>query len=113
MKVSVAVIEPVGGHGGMHFYDLSLCRSIVKARADATLFTCDETPVTGTEGFPVRLPYRGIYGRSVAWVRGLRYLVGSLRGLRPSAWCKSVSPEGQRCTVLSAGLQTSESVQYR
>jgi D-inositol-3-phosphate glycosyltransferase len=81
MKVSVAVIEPVGGHGGMHFYDLSLCRSIVKARADATLFTCDETPVTGTEGFPVRLPNRGIYGRSVAWVRGLRYLVGSLRAL--------------------------------
>jgi glycosyltransferase involved in cell wall biosynthesis len=81
MKVSVAVIEPVGGHGGMHFYDLALCRSIVKARADATLFTCDETPVTGTEGFPVRLPYRGIYGRSLAWVRGLRYLLGSLRAL--------------------------------
>lgn len=81
MKVSVAVIEPVGGHGGMHFYDLALCRSIVKASANATLFTCDETPVTGTEGFPVRLPYRGIYGRSLAWVRGLRYLLGSLRAL--------------------------------
>lgn len=81
MRVSVAVIEPVGGHGGMHFYDLSLCRSIVKASADATLFTCDETPVTGTEGFPVRLPYQGIYGRSRAWVRGLRYLWGSLRAM--------------------------------
>jgi D-inositol-3-phosphate glycosyltransferase len=81
VRVSVAVIEPVGGHGGMHFYDLSLCRSIVKASADATLFTCDETPVTGTEGFPVRLPYQGIYGRSRAWVRGLRYLWGSLRAM--------------------------------
>lgn len=81
VRVRVAVIEPVGGHGGMHFYDLSLCRSIVKARADATLFTCDETPVTGNEGFPVRLPYRGIYGRSLAWVRGLRYLLGSLRAV--------------------------------
>jgi len=81
MKVSVAVIEPVGGHGGMHFYDLALCRSIVKASADATLFTCDETPVTGAEGFPVRLPYRGIYGRGLAWVRGLRYVAGSFRAL--------------------------------
>ena len=79
MSVSVAVVEPVGGHGGMHFYDLALCRSIVKASAKATLFTCDETPVTGNEGFPVRLPYRGIYGRSLALALALTMLRHSAR----------------------------------
>jgi D-inositol-3-phosphate glycosyltransferase len=81
MRVSVAIVEPVGGHGGMHFYDLALCRSIVKAGGKATLYTCDETAVTGNEGFPVRLAYRGIYGRRRPWIRGLKYLLGSLYAL--------------------------------
>jgi D-inositol-3-phosphate glycosyltransferase len=77
----VAVIEPVGGHGGMNFYDLSLCQGLVQAGAQATLYTCDKTTVTGNEGFAVRQPYRHIYGPSPAWRRGLRFLRGSLLGL--------------------------------
>ena len=79
--IGVAVIEPVGGHGGMNFYDFSLCRSIVKAGVRATLYTCDKTKISGNEGFPVKLYYRGIYGESKAWQRGLRYILGSLRAL--------------------------------
>ena len=86
VKISVAVIEPVGGHGGMNFYDFSLCQGIVKAGAGATLFTCDKTVVNGNEGFPVKRPYRGIYGKSQAWVRGLRFLSGSLRALPAARW---------------------------
>lgn len=81
MSIRVAVVEPVGGHGGMNFYDFSLCQSIVRAGADATLYTCDKTAVDGTEGFPVQRPYCGIYGKSKGWVRGLRFLWGSLRAL--------------------------------
>jgi D-inositol-3-phosphate glycosyltransferase len=81
MKINVAVIEPVGGHGGMNFYDFSLCQGIVKAGACATLFTCDKTVVSGNEGFAVKRPYRGIYGKSKAWVRGLHFLSGSLSAL--------------------------------
>ena len=86
VKIRVAVIEPVGGHGGMNFYDFSLCQGIVKAGAGATLFTCDKTVVNGNEGFPVKRPYRGIYGKSRAWVRGLRFLSGSLRALPAARW---------------------------
>jgi glycosyltransferase involved in cell wall biosynthesis len=86
MKLNVAVIEPVGGHGGMNFYDFSLCQGIVKAGAGATLFTCDKTAVDGTQGFPVERPYRGIYGQSRAWVRGLRFLAGSLSALPAARW---------------------------
>ncbi len=81
MNVKVAVIEPVGGHGGMNFYDFSLCQGIVNAGAAATLFTCEKTVVSGNEGFPIERPYRGIYGASPAWVRGLRFLWGSLNAL--------------------------------
>ena len=81
MNVRVAIIEPVGGHGGMNFYDFALCASLVKAGGMATLFTCDKTVVHGNEGFPVVLSYRGIYGESKGWVRGLRFLAGSLWAL--------------------------------
>ena len=81
MSMRVAVIEPVGGHGGMNFYDFSLCQSIVRAGARATLYTCDETVVSGQEGFPVKRAYRRIYGKGKAWVRGLRFVWGSLQAL--------------------------------
>jgi D-inositol-3-phosphate glycosyltransferase len=86
MSIRVAVIEPVGGHGGMNFYDFSLCQGIVRASAKATLYTCDKTVVNGDEGFPVKRPYRGIYGKSKGWVRGVRFLWGSLLAL-PGARC--------------------------
>ncbi len=86
MTLRVAIIEPVGGHGGMNFYDLSLCQGLVQAGAKATLYTCDKTTVTGQEGFPVRRPFRNIYGPSKAWVRGLRFLWGSLRALPGARW---------------------------
>ena len=81
MSLRIAVIEPVGGHGGMNFYDVSLCQGIVKAGAKATLYTCDKTVVSGDPGFPIKQAYRGIYGTSPAWVRGLRFVWGSLQAL--------------------------------
>lgn len=81
MSMRVAVIEPVGGHGGMNFYDFSLCQSIVRAGAQATLYTCDKTVVSGDQGFPVKRAYRRIYGKGKAWVRGLRFVWGSLQAL--------------------------------
>lgn len=80
-RARVAVVEPVGGHGGMNFYNQSLCQSLVQAGAQATLYTCDKTTVTGQEGFPIERPYRGIFGASRAWLRGLRFLRGSLQAL--------------------------------
>lgn len=81
MNIRVAVVEPVGGHGGMNFYDFSLCQSIVRAGAEAALYTCDKTLVNGDPGFPVRHAYHRIYGKGKAWVRGLRFVWGSLQAL--------------------------------
>jgi D-inositol-3-phosphate glycosyltransferase len=70
----------------MNFYDLSLCQGLVQAGAKATLYTCDKTTVTGQEGFPVKQPFRNIYGPDKAWVRGLRFLWGSLQALAGARW---------------------------
>jgi D-inositol-3-phosphate glycosyltransferase len=77
----VAVIEPVGGHGGMDYYDFGLCGGLAAAGADVVLHTSDETDIPIATGFEVRLTYRKIYGKDPSWLRGLRYLRGSITAL--------------------------------
>lgn len=80
-KLDVAVVEPVGGHGGMDYYDSGLCEGLSKAGAGVTLYTCDETSVERGASYRMERPYRGVYGGDPAWRRGLRYVLGSVRAL--------------------------------
>jgi len=77
----VAVIEPVGGHGGMDYYDYGLCGGLAAADVDVMLHTCEETPLPDGARFVVRHSYSGIYGKAAAWRRGLRFVFGSMRAL--------------------------------
>lgn len=77
----VAVVEPVGGHGGMDYYDFGLCGGLVEAGVEVSLYTCDETARDTATPYEVRLPYRGIFGEDPAWLRGIRYIRGSVRAL--------------------------------
>lgn len=77
----VAVIEPVGGHGGMNYYDFALCMGLRAAGVQPTLYTCDETAVDPGLPFGVERVYRRIFGADPSWRRGLRYLAGTLRAL--------------------------------
>lgn len=80
-RFSAAVIEPVGGHGGMVPYDAGLCEALAEAGVDVTLYTSDKTTIENPLPYRVRRPYRGVYGPDAAWLRGVRYLTASLRAL--------------------------------
>lgn len=73
----VAVIEPVGGHGGMDYYDFGLCGGLASAGVDVVLHTCEKTLPPKDAEFEVRHSYEGIFGDTASWKRGLRYLSGS------------------------------------
>lgn len=79
--LKAAVLEPVGGHGGMDYYDSGLCEGLSEAGVEVTLYTCDETARDTAAPYGTKLVYRGIYGKDPAWLRGLRYLRGSVRAL--------------------------------
>jgi len=81
MSFKIAMIEPVGGHGGMDYYDFGLCAGLKGAGVDVVLHTCDETAQPQDTGFAVRHSYKRIYGHDPAWKRGLRYVRGSLAAL--------------------------------
>ena len=79
MISKIAVIEPVGGHGGMDYYDFGLCRGLVYAGCEPILYTCDETDQTALQAFPIRTYFKGIYGKSPVAIRGVRFFVGATR----------------------------------
>lgn len=73
--IKVTVIEPVGGHGGMNYYDVGLCGGVGHAGIEVTLHTCDKNPPVSVSGvFNVKATFRGVYGTTPAWRRGLRYV---------------------------------------
>lgn len=80
------MIEPVGGHGGMNYYDFGLCDGLVDAGIRPTLYTCDETAVPPDLRFTVQSVYQRIFGRDPSWRRGLRYVAGSCHALLDARW---------------------------
>lgn len=81
-SLSVAVIDPVGGHGGMHYYDFELCRGLLAAGCRVSLYTCDETKDPYIPGLRLYTVYRNIYSQGNLWLRGLRFVRGTLAALR-------------------------------
>ena len=81
-KLNIAVIEPIGGHGGNEFYDFGLCEALSLSH-NVTLFTCDKTELHKQYPFKteVKTVYKGIYSDSPSIVKGLRYLKGTLSAL--------------------------------
>lgn len=79
-NLKAVVVEPVGGHGGMDYYDFGLCGGLAGAGVDVTLHTSDETSWR-SEAFGIETSYRGVFGSDPAWRRGLRHLGGTIRAL--------------------------------
>lgn len=77
----VAIVEPVGGHGGMDYYDLALCSSLRRAGAAPHLYTSAETMVVPDVEELVHRYYVGVFGRTHPIRRGLRYASATVRSL--------------------------------
>ena len=78
---SVALIEPVGGHGGMDYYDLGLCQGLLNAGWEVGWYTCSQTAEPALQRVSFYPVYRGIWGKANKFLRAGRYLYGSLRAL--------------------------------
>jgi D-inositol-3-phosphate glycosyltransferase len=83
-KTRVAIIEPIGGHGGMEFYDFGLCEALHESGAMPFLYTCDETVLDEHAAFRTQVlkVYRGIYKGRNRIFRGIRFLKGTFHATR-------------------------------
>ncbi len=82
--MKVALIEPVGGHGGMNYYDMSLAKALYGNGVGVTWYTCDKTREFSVTGVEIVKCFRGVYGSSAKWLRLWRFVVGLLLALRSS-----------------------------
>jgi glycosyltransferase involved in cell wall biosynthesis len=80
--LSVAMIEPVGGHNGMHYYDYGLCGGLLVAGCSVTLYTCDETEVPDIQGLAIRPSYGDIYRLNGRLRKAIAYIARTFRSLR-------------------------------
>ncbi|MDC0664161.1 glycosyltransferase family 4 protein [Marinobacter sp. SS21] len=79
--MKVFIIEPVGGHGGMNYYNNGLAYGLKACGAEITLFTCDETKDTSVPGITIVKPFREIYGQEHKLVRAARYVKGLVKSV--------------------------------
>lgn len=80
-KPRVALIEPVGSHGGMDYYDSGLAGAISKQGGYVKWYTCQESKICGDALFKLEPTFVGIWGGDAAWLRGLRYIKGLFKSL--------------------------------
>jgi len=76
------MIEPLGGHAGMNFYDLELARGLREYGVTTRLYTCDQTLESSEPGVSILKPFRALYGSRSKAIAGLRFLRGLLWSAR-------------------------------
>lgn len=76
-KLKVAMIEPVGGHGGLEIYDFGVCKSLSENGCDVDLYTCDQTKGDSLESvFGIKRYFKNIYGKHNIFIRLINFLKG-------------------------------------
>lgn len=81
-KKKIAIVEPVGGHGGMNYYDYGLVDGLKKSDVSSYLYTCDKTIVPEPLKSNTFLFFKNIYGVRPKIIRFYSFLVGLFRSIR-------------------------------
>ncbi|MDB4476206.1 glycosyltransferase family 4 protein [bacterium] len=76
--IKVAIIEPVGSHGGMNYYNLAQARSLASNECDVFLYTCRGPRVTSSPSMHVIESFRGIWGNLPRAMRGVNFIISLL-----------------------------------
>jgi len=79
--MKIAIIEPVGAHGGMNYYDYGLAKGLSRAGVHVILYTSGNTVFDGEVPFEVKNTFRNIWGGSPKVIRAAWFLFGLLSSL--------------------------------
>lgn len=79
--LKTAMIEPVGDHGGMNYFDFELCGGLKAAGIDVTLYTCCKTAPPAGLSFPVHDFFSAAFAPGPKWQRAWAFVSGSVRAL--------------------------------
>lgn len=77
----IAIIDPLGRHGGFHYYVDGAARGLAAAGHEVHVYVTSFTGVSGSGQFEERVAFGDIYGKAPTYKRALRYFVGLVRAL--------------------------------
>ena len=79
--MKVAIFEPIGGYGGLEFYDMGLCRAVASRGMDVTLYTCRRTQLHDLQINPYRIEriFGKVFESGNKLIKGARYVSGMIR----------------------------------
>jgi len=79
----ISIIEPVGGHGGMDYYDYGLAYGLGANGVDVLFYTSDKTQVRAFTNVQTKLFFKGVWGSSFLTKTRL-YIQGHIAAYRDS-----------------------------
>lgn len=80
--MKIALIEPVGGHGGMNYYDAGLSQGLISANCHVHWYTCNATKENAFAGLVIHKFFREIYSKKLpSFLRAVLFFSGLLVSL--------------------------------
>jgi D-inositol-3-phosphate glycosyltransferase len=79
--MKLAVVDPLGGHGGFQYYVDGLARGLQSAGVEVSVFVSAHTAISGIEPYRITQTFGTLFSDEPKWKRGLRFLVGMTRSL--------------------------------
>jgi D-inositol-3-phosphate glycosyltransferase len=74
----IGIVEPVGGHGGMDYYDYGLSMGLGYSGIDVTLYTSQETILREFKNVKTTYFFKGVW-KSNFFLKTCRYIFGHIR----------------------------------
>lgn len=82
MNTSVAIIEPVGGHGGMDYYDYGLCYGLSRNNYNTYLYTSDKTKIRFTNYVNTIFSFKNVWQSKNKIIRLYFFLRGYIKSFK-------------------------------
>jgi glycosyltransferase involved in cell wall biosynthesis len=79
--MKIAIIEPIGGHGGMDYYDYGLAHGLSCSGLNVLFYTCDKTCIRYFKNVDTILLFKNLWGTN-ALNKGFQYLKGHFRSFK-------------------------------
>jgi glycosyltransferase involved in cell wall biosynthesis len=79
--MKIALVEPVGGHGGMDYYDYGLAYGLGNNETEVLYYTCDKTRVRDFKNVNTILIFQKVWGTNFV-IKVYQYLKGHFLAFR-------------------------------
>jgi D-inositol-3-phosphate glycosyltransferase len=78
---TVSIIEPIGSHGGMNYYDLGLAFGLNSNDTKVRLYSSEETDIPKNIPFFIKKPFKGVWGSKPKVIRAINFFLGLVHSL--------------------------------